>query len=249
MRMNSKLAAGVFGLACLTMAAMPSAALAQARQGGQGGRGGGRGQYGGGDTLTQVVAAMDLTDDEKSKVKEITTASQQEMRDARQDMQDMTPQERMEKMEKMQADERGKIADVLTDEQKPKFYNKVAEMAVTTATKRVTAMAGAAAKLDTDDDKKTAAKTMFEDVTKKLDALKPDVESAKDETTSAAVTKKVTEIMTDVRKGLTDSLGQEDARTVMMAGMQGGRQGGRRGGGAAGGGGGNAPTTAPAPQI
>jgi Spy/CpxP family protein refolding chaperone len=246
MRMNRKLAAGVFGLACLAMAAVPSAALAQARQGGRQG-GGGRGMMGGGDNLREVLAAIDLTDDEKAKVKDITTAAQKDMQDARQDMQDMSPQERMEKVQKMQADERGKIADVLTDDQKPKFFNKIAELSVTNAGKRVTAMAAAAAKLDTDDDKKTQAKTMFEDVTKKLDALKPDVEAAKDETTSAAVTKKVTDIMRDVRTGLTDALGQEDARTVMMAGMQGqggganGRQGGRRGAAA--------PTTTPAPQI
>jgi hypothetical protein len=251
--MNRKLAAGLFGMACLAMAAMPSTALAQGRQGGRGGRGGG---YQANQPIGEaqaVLATLDLSDDDKAKIKTITDDAMKQVQEDMQGMRDQnaTQEDRAAKMKDMQTvqtDTVSKIADALPDDKKPVFASKYTDKVVTNGAEYIAAVGKTAETFDTSDDNKAAIKTLVADTTKKFDGFKTDAASVKDMAASKELTTKVTDTMTDVNKQLRDMLGQ-DARQFMGAVRQNMPNQGRNAGGAGGGGGrrntATPPTTAP----
>jgi Spy/CpxP family protein refolding chaperone len=244
---------------CLSIGMMPALSLAQ-QQGQPGGPGGGGGRGMGGmgmaqmpQQLQQVLAQLDLTPDQKTKIDGIITQAQQDGRQALQGMQDLTPEERQQKMQdlqKLMTDTKTKVEAELTPEQKAKYYPLVATTGLKRMTDLFTALKTASAKLEVGDDQKKQLKDMFDETQKSLDGLKTDADAVKDEPTATDFQKQLTKLQMDTRKQLVDILGQDDARTLMQSAQQSlrGTVRGRRGADGATGANGATGETAPATQ-
>ncbi len=214
-------------LAVLTLMMMPSFGFAQNRpqQAGPGGGGGGGGAGGGMagaqvGPLVQVIKQLNLTDDQQAKVKEIMQQTQSDLRDAMSGMQDATPQERQQKMQDMQkivTDTRGKIEDVLTPDQKTKYYPLMAKAVVTTAEQRLKLLKAAAAKQELTEDEKTQMTKLLDDDQKTLDGLSTDADGVKDADGLADLQKKAETAQQDTRKQIVEILGPEGAQSLMQA--------------------------------
>jgi protein CpxP len=80
---------------------------------------GGRGMRGG-PTIDQLTKALDLTDDEKAKVKPILDDRDQKIKDLRADT-TLSPEDRRTKMQDIRTDTTAKLKDVLTPDQFEKY--------------------------------------------------------------------------------------------------------------------------------
>jgi len=105
---------------------------------GQGQRGNrGQGQSGGGrqmmgpqmlDRLHTAVNELNLTDEQKPKIEEIFTKAKDELQKMQPELQDLPMQERGQKVRDFTQKLNSDIKAVLTEEQKPEFDKKLAEM-------------------------------------------------------------------------------------------------------------------------
>ena len=68
-----------------------------------------------------VMAQLNLSDEQKTKISDVQSGQWQAMRDARDEMQDMSREERRAKMGEMRDEMGKKLMDVLTTEQKTQF--------------------------------------------------------------------------------------------------------------------------------
>jgi Spy/CpxP family protein refolding chaperone len=227
----------------LAVSMLPSLAAAQAG----GGRGGAGGIAGVAQQMQQVLAQLDLTSDQQSKIRGIMREATQSMRESLQGLQDATPEERQAKMQDVQkllSDTREKVEAELTPEQKAKYFPLMANAGLKRLTDLVAASKTASTKSKIDDDKLKQLNTVLADSDKTLDGYKADADAVTDSAGSTDFTQKLTKFQMDLRKQIVDILGQEDgqqlmqdARQSLRPGLGGGAGAGRRLGSA---------TTAPA---
>ena len=87
----------------------------------------GPGMRGRGPNFDMIAQRLNLTDDQKPKVKEILDNQRQQMRDLRQD-QDMSPEDRTAKMKTIREDTNAKLKAVLTADQFEQWQKMEARM-------------------------------------------------------------------------------------------------------------------------
>jgi hypothetical protein len=207
----------------LALGILPSQVWAQAATGG------GRGGMGAMQQIRTVIPQLDLTDDQKSKIKDILTQAQQDMRDKMQGMQDATQEERqarMQDLQKLAADTREKVEAELTDDQKAKYYPLMAQAALKQFSDLLAAVKTAAAKQDISDDLRKQLGSALDDTQKTLDGYKTDADAVKDAAGLTEFQQKVTKTQMDTRTEIVDILGQDDTQTLMQAARQAMRPGG-----------------------
>ena len=214
------------GTVTLLITLVPVMSFAQA---GRGGQGGGMAPGALGQGMQKILDQLDLTDDQKTKTDAIIKQTQSDVREAMQGLQDADPQDRrtkMQEIQKMMADGKDKIEEVLTPEQKKKFYPLNANMLLTRGTDMLGAMKTAAAKMEIDDDVRKQLSSVFDDTGKTLDGYKTDANAITDSAGETDFQQKLLKTQMDLNKQMRDVLGQEDAQKLMQAARQAGAGGG-----------------------
>jgi Spy/CpxP family protein refolding chaperone len=203
----------------LAVSVLPARSWAQAAGGG-GGAGGG---LAGLQQIRQVMGQLDLTDDQKTKIRGIVQDAIQSGRDTMQGIADATPEERQAKMQDLQklvTETKQKVQDELTPDQKAKYFPLTAKMEFKQMTDLLTALKTAAAKAELTDDQKKQLNHVFDDSQKTLDGYKADADAVTDAASADDFSRKIEKFQLDLRTQIVAAIGQKDTQTLMQSARQ-----------------------------
>jgi hypothetical protein len=197
--------------------------------------------------MRQVLAQLDLNEDQKSKIQDIIKQAQQDLREKAQALQNADADEKQSKMQDLQnalADTKDKVEAALTADQRTKYFPLIAKAGLKQTTDLLAALKTASAKQEISDDLRKQLDSVIDDSQKTLDGFKTDADAVADSAAASDFQQKIMKFQMDLRKQIVDIIGQEDAQALLQSARQSmapaGAGGGRRANRAA------EPATAPA---